>query len=241
MQDVMLLRKTVLGILIAVALASSLLGVALSGWDWGALLLNAGTEMAGAVTTYILLEMVIGRREKHESEKASLIAEKANLIARMGSSVQDVALAAAEELDRRGWLTDGSLRSARLREANLPKVNLWRADLHRADLTEAVLENANLGEANLQHARLGLANLQSAYLAEADLRNAFLYSANLFDANLVDADLRGADLREAILYGAEFYGAKFDETTILPDGTKWTPESDISQFTPYRPLLRRFA
>ena len=241
MQDVMLLRKTVLGILIAVALASSLLGVALSGWDWGALLLNAGTEMAGAVTTYVLLEVVIGRREKHESEKASLIAEKANLIARMGSSVQDVALAAAEELDRRGWLTDGSLRRARLCKANLPEVSLWKADLYNADLSDAVLKKANLGEANLENALLSEAKLQGAWLRQANLRNAFLYSANLFGAELVNADLRGADLREAILYGAEFYGAKFDETTILPDGTKWTPESDMSQFTSDRPLFTGFA
>ena len=231
MKNVMLLRKTVLGILIAVALVSSMLGVALSGWDWGALLLNAGTEMAGAVTTYILLEIVIGRREKREAERTSLIAEKANLIARMGSSVQDVALAAAEELDRRGWLTDGSLRRARLRGANLPEVNLWGADLRRADLTEAVLEKANLGEANLQHARLGLANLQLAVLLQADLRNAFLFSANLFGANLVNADLRGADLREATLHHAELHGAQFDESTVLPDGSKWAPDSDMSEFT----------
>jgi len=240
MKNVMLLRKTVLGILIAVALVSSMLGVALSGWDWGALLLNFGTEMTGAVITYILLEMVIGRREKREAESASLIAEKANLIARMGSSVQDVALVAAEELERRGWLTDGSLRRARLSEANLPEVSLRKADLYNANLSYAVLEKANLEEANLQEAALSEASLQGAWLWRANLRKAFLYSANLLRANLAEADLRGADLREAILDGAEFYGAKFDETTILPDGTKWTPESDMSKFTE-RPISIGFA
>ena len=111
------LRNRVLAVLIVVALLSSLLGV-LVNKDWPGLLLNFGTEMAGAVVTYLLLELVIGRREereaKLEAEKQQLEAKKADLIAQMGSQVQDVAIAAVEELRRHGWLTDGSLRGANL-------------------------------------------------------------------------------------------------------------------------------
>jgi len=50
----------------------------------------------------------------------------------MGSGVRDVAVPAADELRRRGWLTDGSLRGA----------NLSRADLRGANLREANLSGA---------------------------------------------------------------------------------------------------
>jgi len=60
------LRTTVLIVLIVVAFVSSLLGVLLTDWDWGGLLLNLGTEMAGAVATYWLLDLFIGGRERRE-------------------------------------------------------------------------------------------------------------------------------------------------------------------------------
>ena len=53
------LRWAILRTLIAVALASSLVAVMLGSQEWDALLLNPGTEMAGAAATYGLLELVI--------------------------------------------------------------------------------------------------------------------------------------------------------------------------------------
>jgi uncharacterized protein YjbI with pentapeptide repeats len=76
-------------------------------------------------------------------------AKKAELIAQMGSSVKDVAVAAAEELRRYGWLRDGSLQGA---------------DLARADLQGAFLVLTNLGGADLIAANLGGANLILANL-----------------------------------------------------------------------------
>ena len=54
--------------------------------------------------------------------------------------------------------------------------------------------------------------------------------------NLQEADLRGANLQEANLWGANLQGADlggatFDENTMLPDGTKWTPGTDMGRFT----------
>jgi hypothetical protein len=62
------LRVGVLMVLTVVALVSSLLGVLTTG-DWGGFALNLGTEMVGAVVTYLLLELVIGRMEKREAER----------------------------------------------------------------------------------------------------------------------------------------------------------------------------
>jgi hypothetical protein len=60
------LRVGVLLILIVVGLASSL-GTAWRTGDWEGLFLNLGTEMLGAVATYLLLELFIGGRERARS------------------------------------------------------------------------------------------------------------------------------------------------------------------------------
>jgi len=204
MESTARLRVGVLLILIVVALVSSLWAVWRTG-DWEGLMLNLGTEMAGAVVTYLLLELVIGRMERREAEreaeKEELEAKKADLIAQMGSSVKDVAIAATEELWRQGWLSDGSLQGADLSEANL---NLY---------------------ANLSGADLSLADLREAILILADLSG-----ANLSGANLEEADLSGANLSEAKLRWAEMYRTDLREAK-LPDGTMWTPDTDMARFT----------
>ena len=219
MESTAKLRIGVLLILIVVALVSSLLGV-LPTSDWKGLALNFGTEMAGAVVTYLLLELVIGRMERREAEREAEKKEreekKANLIAQMGSRVNDVAIAAAEELARRGWLTDGSLQGAQLAGANLPKADLIAANLQEADLVRA----------NLQGAHLFMANLQRANLSDADLRETVLGRADLQGAGL-----DGTDLQRATLIGANLQGATLNENTILPDGTKWTQDTDMARFT----------
>jgi hypothetical protein len=192
------LRARVLAVLLLVALVSSLVGVLFSG-DWTGLLLNFGTEMAGAVATYALLEVFLGSRERREARKADLIAQ-------LGSQVKDVAVAAAEELRRLGWLTDGSLRGVFLAGANL--------------------EGAILAWANLQGAILAWANLQWAALQEANLQAAILAWANLQGAILAGANLQWAALQEANLQGTTF-----NEKTTLPDGTEWTPDTDLTRFT----------
>jgi uncharacterized protein YjbI with pentapeptide repeats len=207
--------------------------------DLEGLALNLGTELIGALATYALLELFIGGRERREAKKADLIAQ-------MGSQVQDVAVAAAEELRRHGWLSDGSLQGADLFRANLRAADLIGADLSRAVLVETNLQwtsltGAKLIATNLSGARLGGANLHGAdlnkaKLIEVQLHGAVLLGANLCGARLWDADLREANLREVDLKGASLHranlqGADFDENTTLPDGTKWTLDTDMARFT----------
>jgi hypothetical protein len=184
MKRTALLRVGVV-LLVLIGLALALLQWAVSGIDdWKGLALNLGTEMIGAAVTYALFELVIERMERREAEKEELEAKKADLIARMGSSRQDVAVAAAEELQRYGWLTDGSLRGAYLRMANLEGANLFRADLQEADLMMANLQGAYLTNAFLQKATLSVANLQTANLTSAYLQRASLFRADLREASL---------------------------------------------------------
>jgi uncharacterized protein YjbI with pentapeptide repeats len=65
-----------------------------------------------------------------------------------------------------------------------------------------------------------------ANLGEVNLGGANLQGASLFGAFLGGANLRRADLRGAVLKRANL-----DEFTILPDGTKWTPDTDMARFT----------
>ena len=173
------LQWRVLAVLLIVALASALVATLVGSQTWDGALLNLGTEMAGAVVTYVLLQLVIGGR-----------ARKEDLIADMGSNVNDVAVHAANELRRHGWLTDGSLSGANLIGANLRGAKLWEANLSGATLVGADLSGAKLWEANL-------------------------IGANLIAANLSDADLSGAKISPGLLeQGVSLKGA------IMPNGTK---------------------
>jgi len=99
----------------------------------------------------------------------------------------------------------------------------WISDgsLIGKDLTGANLRKADLHEANLRKANLSGANLHKANLTEAKLCGAWLRRVDLGSA-----DLRGADLRMVAM----------SPETILPDGTLWTPITDLTCFTdPYSP------
>jgi hypothetical protein len=131
---------------------------------------------------------------------------KRAIIEQLGSHSNDFALDAARIIENEEWLEDGSLRGASLFRASLQGAHLWQADLQGAHLLSANLQEADLFNANLQWADL--------------------FQANLEGANLLETNLEGASLQEANLKGARVNGG-----TILPDGTKWTPDTDITRFT----------
>lgn len=155
-------------------------------------------------------------------------------------------------------LRGASLVGANLRKARMFVVMLQEATLAFADLRDAMLFAANLRKANLQNAQLQKADLSTAKLEEAtihyaNLEGTTLAGANLYKAVLSNSILRGANLINANLESVYFYGQDwfsylpfaaeqyFDETTILPDGTHWTPDTDMRRFTdPDHPNFRRF-
>ena len=127
-----------------------------------------------------------------------------------------------------------------------PVVNLDRADLTGSDLSGGILSwicliGAILVGADLHGTFLQGADLVGAVLFGADLRGAFLgwafldaadlRGADLHKAQMIGADLRGAVLTGAVLTGAVLTGAKMDADTLLPDETKWTPDTDMARFT----------
>jgi len=213
-------KVVVLAVLVGIGFWMALVAASLAD-DCPGLFLNLGTELMGGVAIYFILDHVIGSRERRETEERELQAHKKDLIARMSSRVHDVAIAAAEELGRRGWLKDGTLKGVRLLDARLEGVQL----------IEAKLQGAILINASLQRAQLSFADLQGAQLFLADLQGAILIGTNF----------KGADLREANLEKATLpLVAGFDEKTRLPDWAWWTPHTDMARFTdPQHPQFWR--
>jgi hypothetical protein len=205
------LNQRVLYFLVSLAVVTSIASALRnpSGWDdeWiSGWLQNFSTEIMGAFATFILFELIIGRRQKQEAEERAAGQHKQRLITQMRSKDNATALNAVDELRELGWLQDGSLQGAFLVGANLQEAYLGRANLHEADLSGANLQGADLSGANLQEVGLSFTNLYGARL-------------------------RGANLQEAELDVAEF-----DEKTALPDDSSversfWTPDTDMVRFT----------
>lgn len=175
-------------------------------WSWAdGAFQNFSTEMMGAIATFALFELVVSARKEREAKEESIAKEKRNLIIQMANIDNATALNAVAQLRANGWLYDGSLKGTYLNSANL---------------SGAYLEGVNLVGANL-----GFANLEGADLQKANLSGAYLNSANLSGVYLRKVNLSGADLLNANFEGANWYRA------ILPDGTKWTEETDTTRFT----------
>lgn len=129
------------------------------------------------------------------------------------------------------------LKGADLSEAMLDNAQLFNAVLTEANFQKASLRNTNLSNTHLDSADLSFADLQNAFLEGASFQGANLRGANLGGAFAYSSNLRGADLTLAKLRGARFYiddtsrswADTFDETTTLPDGTKFDPNKGVPQ------------
>ncbi|MCA9910919.1 MAG: pentapeptide repeat-containing protein [Anaerolineae bacterium] len=198
-------------------------------WAWlGELLHDLSSEFYGAAVTTLLLGVVLVVAQRSESENA----RKHELVLQMASSNSAAAEIAVRQLAALGWLYDGTLSGAWLVGANLEGIRLQLGEDFAYDPVTGIIRvtsagptvnfyNANLDAANLRRVEFLGANLGEAFLESADLEEADLRGANLVGAYLFDANLEKTNLNSVIL----------DETTTLPDGTKWTPDTDMTRFT----------
>ncbi|MEM9953185.1 MAG: pentapeptide repeat-containing protein [Chloroflexota bacterium] len=187
-----------------------------SHW-WSDYWQGISTEFFGAVVTTVLLGLGVLIFEQYQDIQN----RKAELILQMGSDERVWAIEAVRQLDVEGWLSDGALNNA----------ILWNADLTNADLRLADLTNANLYGVNFTNARSNNANFMNAYLDAANFTNADLDDANFTNADLLFANFTNAYLDAANFMNANLRLADFNETIILPDGTNWTPDTDMARFT----------
>ena len=178
------------------------------------------------VALVVLLTDSLGRRRESQllayledqrriQEEAQLSREgalmKTQLIREVASGDSGLAERAIQELDAKGWLTDGTLSNTHLASANLQGaklgwVNLSGAFLSRINLQDADISYGNLAGANLADAQMARANLDLANLSEADLRG-----ADLSLCSMNETDLTGAVLEGAVLSGATMVEANLSK------------------------------
>lgn len=185
--------------------------------------------------------------KQHQDQFLQLLKEASYLHTRQAILDKMMSL----DLLRGVHLSKTTLPNVHLESANLEGANLDHCDLTEADfkganlegalLTNAKLRNADLTNVNLRSAQLAYTQLEGATLVNANLTNADLQYACLQGSSLYDVELEGACLDRADLRGccllyanlsrATLNGAIFDETTILPNGEKWTITTDWRMFT----------
>jgi hypothetical protein len=193
---------------------------------------NGGAELLSIAVTVLVIDGLNQRRATREQKEA--------LILQMGSPDRGFAIEATRILASKGWLEDGSLTGADLCGANLSGASLGGADLRDADLRGADLRDADLSGASLSGADLS-ATLPGV-LSGANLTGAGLRYADLRGADLSGANLTGADLRYANLYSVGDTDAKFGGGTTLPDGSRWTKDTNMGRFTDeilFQPFFNR--
>ena len=177
-----------------------------------------GAELLGAgITTLIAFLLFQALVTSPEEKRLNLVEDLKD---------NDKAAAAIDELRNLGWLVDGSLNGADLSSSVLEEANLQSANLVGSNLTDSHLASANLTYAQLDETELVNVDLSSARLVSAQLVNANLQNADLSDAILVNANLVGANLVGATLT------AKTDlREAILPDGTVFSENTDLTRYT----------
>ncbi|MBZ0299488.1 MAG: toll/interleukin-1 receptor domain-containing protein [Anaerolineae bacterium] len=106
------------------------------------------------------------------------------LITQMREGSNADALKAVDELRRRGWMFDGSLRGCNLEKADLHYANLNRANLVDTYLVRANLARADLSQANLRRANLGGTILRGASIEGADFEEALCNYTIFADVDL---------------------------------------------------------
>lgn len=175
------------------------------------------TELYGAVITGISLGMFVLVFQQY----GAIQHQKEQLILQMESPDRTLAIEAVRQLSAYGWLADGTISNQ----------NMYGSDLSGASFAQALMTGMILHSANLSNASFRDANLTSSDLTQADLSNANLQYAVLTNARLPRSDLQGANLRGANLQSTILTNTLFDENTRLPDGTYWTPDTDMARFT----------
>jgi uncharacterized protein YjbI with pentapeptide repeats len=221
---------------------------------------NLGTGVLGGVITFLFLDAINLLRERYNELLSRLRSSvddevvSAYSIMKQEGWFSDGSLESADlsyctltnfDLENCN-LSFSKLERCNLSFSTLTDARLLSVDFYRATLIGTVFENANLNQSRFRHSRIMKSNLRNANLTEADLsfanlseaemsnivlRQATLIQSNLQDANLFKADLSGANLTFANLQNVRGLETASLVGCILPDQSKWTVNTDISQYT----------
>ncbi len=165
---------------------------------------NLVPEAVGIAFTVLILDRLNENRAREQLQD--------RLLREASGQANETAKAAIDWMRSEEWHTEpvSLMKGYNFTRAKLTGAALWRADLEGSNFYKAELIGANI--------------------YRADLRNTNLAFADLSGADLICADLRGANLQGAVLEHIKWYHSN-QGSAILPDGSEWTPQTDISRFT----------
>ena len=164
-------------------------------------------EFISIAITIIIIDAIYNKRSEDE--------QKNILIGKMGSNNNNVATEAWEELDARGWGSDGSLRGKFLISTNLDGNSFTGADMRNVMLSFSSLKNTTWIETDLEGASLDHTDFTNSTLSSYP-DGPFIPEANLKDVSLFNANLMNARVRhEQLIQVRTLSGA------IMPDGKKY--------------------
>ncbi len=172
--------------------------------DLAGFLENLVPEAVGIAFTVLILDRLNENRARVQLQE--------RLLREASGQANETAKAAIDWMRAENWLGEPTslMQGEDFTRANLVGADLWRAKLQGTNFYRAELRETNV--------------------FRADLRNANLARANLTGADFICADLTGANLEEATIDGALWYHEN-QGSAILPDGSEWTPETDMRRFT----------
>ncbi|MEO8611847.1 MAG: pentapeptide repeat-containing protein [Chloroflexota bacterium] len=167
--------------------------------------LSCTTNLISIFITVFVINLLAEQRER-EREKREL---KNHLIREMRKSQPETRKDAFEECLLRHWFNNGTLAYEDMRGV---KLHDFEFGIQFADL-----RGTNLQNAELYNTRFFYSNMQGANLLYSDVKGAKFFGTNLWEANFE--------------YAQNIELARFDTEATLPDGNKWTPATDMRQFT----------
>jgi hypothetical protein len=223
-------------------ISTSLTQGGVNAFWWANWFQNISADMISAIITFLLLVLVVDRRDKHLASET---------IWREEQKIHKIMLKQQEDLAGKQEVLNKMMARDLLRDINLEGYDLGGLTLSYADFSGARLvgtkfvgttliaanfkgafapnadfRNANLIGANLEDARFRSAKFDKAFLQSANLKNSFLAGGNFSASDLTNADMCLAELDDP-----EIHPAKFDPATILPDGLNWTATTHMPKYT----------
>ena len=211
--------------------------------------LNVHTEVLGVAIGVLLTVFVIDTRnrrrdtERREQELIDRLLREVRspegIIARHAFHELGVLrLMYGEESILRGeWLYNAKPGSVDMRSARLEGANLILSDFTKSSFEHAKLDSAILAHATLDDVSFKFGSLRNADLTGASLMSAIFVGTNLEGACLVNANLENTIFDNYVIElkseecADETKSKLFYNFTILPNGEKWNPDTNLKRFT----------
>ncbi|MEM9955178.1 MAG: pentapeptide repeat-containing protein [Chloroflexota bacterium] len=219
---------------------------------------NVYTEALGVLATILVLNQFNQRRDKHTLKQLLLMQVRSPEHYAATTALEWLRTENWLErdtfkhtrLERINWnnmyIGDLSFESTHIRQCSFGGTQTY-SNFERAKIYDTTLDDADLSLSNFRDATIWNCTFVASRIIEGDFSNAELQRCQFWGADLIKANLAGAIFYDCIiagttsLEGANLMGCSLEKSlmenlrlsseTILPDGTSWTPDTDLAKFT----------